>query len=314
MTARQWMVLVVLMLANGLVIAAALGLIFFYPTGAVFSHNSLVTQVVIITGRPTLTPTQTLAPSVTPARRPSGGGQAVTATATATDTPGPTLIFSATPTSVSVGLSATPTSVSVGLSATPLPSATLLPTEPRQFRLTVEGHPQQLPLSCEAASAVDWAAYFGVSIDELEFLARLPLSDNPDLGFVGDVNGKWGRVPPNAYGVHAEPVAALLRDYGVNADSYRDLAWEEAQTEIRLGRPIIVWVVGHVWEKGKALSYTAADGAQVKVAPYEHTVMLIGYDAENVVVLDGDKVVVRRLPVFLSSWAVLGNMAVGVGR
>ena len=56
---------------------------------------------------------------------------------------------------------------------------------------------------------MDLAAYFGLGIDELEFFGRLPVSDNPEVGFVGDVNGRWGQIPPNAYGIHAEPVAAL---------------------------------------------------------------------------------------------------------
>src|SRR5262245_42302003 len=65
------------------------------------------------------------------------------------------------------------------------------------------GHPQTLPLSCESRSAVDWAGYFGYAIGEREFLNDLPASFDPDLGFVGDVRGDWGQVPPYAYGVHA---------------------------------------------------------------------------------------------------------------
>src|SRR5258708_6738126 len=79
------------------------------------------------------------------------------------------------------------------------------------------GHPQILSLSCESRSAVDWAAFFGVHIGELAFLRGLPVSTDPDIGFVGDVRGVWGQVPPNAYGIHARPVARLLQDYGLPA-------------------------------------------------------------------------------------------------
>ena len=68
------------------------------------------------------------------------------------------------------------------------------------------GHKQFYPLGCEASVAIDLANYFGVSIIESEFQNRLPLSDNPDYGFVGSVEGPWGQVPPYAYGVHAGPV------------------------------------------------------------------------------------------------------------
>jgi uncharacterized protein YvpB len=149
----------------------------------------------------------------------------------------------------------------IALSETPVP--TEAPTLAAEYRLTVEGHPQ---------SAVDWAAYFGVNIDEIAFFNQLPVSDNPEVGFVGDVNGVWGQIPPNAYGVHAEPVAALLRANGLTASAVRDMTWDDAQAEIRAGRPLEVWVVGHVWNSGRHYDYTAQDGQVVRVAPYEHTV------------------------------------------
>lgn len=124
------------------------------------------------------------------------------------------------------------------------------------------------------------------------------------------MNGHWGLVPPSAYGVHAEPVAALLREYGLGAVARRGMTWEELQSELIGGRPVIAWVVGHVWPKGKAVEYTAADGAVVTVAPYEHTAIVVGYGDETVVVLDGAKLYARSLDAFLGSWAVLGNMAI----
>ena len=83
--------------------------------------------------------------------------------------------------------------------------------------LSVAGRAQALPLDCESRSAVDWAAYFGVSIGELDFLGKLPESDDPDAGFVGNAHGSLGQTPPGDYGVHAGPVADLLRAYGVSA-------------------------------------------------------------------------------------------------
>ena len=79
------------------------------------------------------------------------------------------------------------------------------------------GSPQLYTLDCEAQAAVDWARFFGVSISELEFIDRMPDSDDPTQGFVGNINGAMGRLPPDDYGVHAGPVAELLRDYGLNA-------------------------------------------------------------------------------------------------
>jgi len=182
----------------------------------------------------------------------------------------------------------------------PLPSSTLLP---------LHGQVQALPLSCESRSAVDWAAHYGVKIDEIEFQNRLPRSDNPEVGFVGDVNGVWGKLPPFSYGVHAAPVAEILRDYGLNARAVSGLTLEELKIEIASGRPVIVWVVGHI-ENSEPVLYTAVDGQQVTVARKEHTVIAVGYTGETITVLDGNWIYGRANTHFINSWGVLGNKAV----
>jgi LysM repeat protein len=175
--------------------------------------------------------------------------------------------------------------------------------------LSVAGHYQALPLDCESRSAADWAGYFGVSLNELEFFNALPVSDDPDTGFVGNVRGAWGQTPPYAYGVHAEPIAALLRAYGVNARAASGLDWDTLRTEIDQNRPVIVWVVGHVgW--GAGFPYTASNGHTTLVAPFEHTVMVTGYGADTVTVRDGAMAYTRSLAQFMASWGALGNQAV----
>jgi uncharacterized protein YvpB len=173
----------------------------------------------------------------------------------------------------------------------------------------VVGRRQSLPLSCESRSAADWAAFFGVVIDELDFLSRLPLSDDPDRGFVGDVRGAWGQIPPAPYGVHAGPVARLLRAYGLPAEARRYIEWEVVRAELAAGRPVIAWVTGHV-EGGASEIYAAADGRKTVVARFEHTVILTGYTGESVTIVDGARRYERPLAAFLESWGVLRNMAV----
>ena len=193
---------------------------------------------------------------------------------------------------------------------TPTPTGTPTPATPLEASITgISGRFQALPLDCESRSAVDWATYFGVSIDELEFFHSLPRSDNPDKGFVGDVYGSWGQIPPQPYGVHAEPIAALLRTYGLDAQAVRDFPMDALRAEIAVGRPVIVWVTGQVaW--GTPVPYTASDGSSTIVARYEHTVMVIGYNKYEVRILDGARVYPRQWSDFERSWAVLGNMAV----
>lgn len=193
--------------------------------------------------------------------------------------------------------------------ALPTPQSTPSPTLPPQARILLKGKSQSLPLSCEARSAVDWAAYFGVKIEELAFQQQLPRSDNPEEGFVGDVGGVWGLLPPRSYGVHAPPVAALLRKYGLAAEARRQMTLEELKQEIAAGRPAIVWVTGHV-QAGEPVVYTTRSGQKVRVAAREHTVIVVGYTPETIIVLDGALTYGRATQNFLESWNVLDNMAI----
>lgn len=171
------------------------------------------------------------------------------------------------------------------------------------------GYAQSLTLDCEARSAVDWAAYFGVNISEFEFLDSLPRSDDPNKGFVGDPDGFPQQLPPGSYGVHAAPVADLLRAYGLPAENVYGLDMETLKGEIASGRPVIAWVTAGT-QRGYSVDYVTDEGESVRVAPNEHTVIVIGYDPAGVILLDGGVIYWRDLDLFQDSFALLGNMAV----
>jgi len=205
------------------------------------------------------------------------------------------------------------TSADPGVTPTPPPTPISLPSS--AFVSGVTGKDQALPLDCESRSAVDWAKFFGSSIPELEFYNRLPHSDNPEKGFVGDVNGVWGNIPPGDYGIHAAPVAALLHDYGLDARAYHSLRWEDIQAEIASGNPVMVWITGHAYAgryPSGAPQYTISTSDQnfTVVANYEHTVIVTGYTSSSVTILDGSSTYTRNLNEFLDSWSTLRNMAI----
>ena len=192
----------------------------------------------------------------------------------------------------------------------PTPTPTTAPTLPAEANIEgIVGHRQSMPLSCEARSAVDWAAYFGKSINEKSFFNGIPVHDDPDKGFVGNVYGSWGQIPPNAYGVHANPIAQRLREFGLQAKHVREMSWSELKIEIAAGRPVIVWVIGHVGQ-GTPVAYTTSEGAVTTVAKFEHTVIAIGYTEDKIVILDGAKVYTKYKGEFLRSWGVLENQAI----
>jgi len=252
--------------------------------------NALPTAVHVVdssapekTALPTLTPFLPATYTPTPTATPTA-----TMTPTLTPTPLPTM---------------TPT-------RTLTPPPTLTPTLPASAYInSIYGRWPAYSLSCESRSAADLAGYFGITVSEINFFNALPVSDNPDRGFVGSVHAPWGQIPPAGYGVHAKPVAELLRTYGLDAQAVRNMSWDALRAEIAAGRPAIVWVVGRV-ASGTPVPYTSSDGHTTTVARFQHTVMVTGYSATEVRLLDGNWVYSRSINDFLSSWGVLGNMAV----
>lgn len=220
------------------------------------------------------------------------------------DSPTPTKEYTPTPAATAT-LAAT---------ETPNPTSTPVPTEapplPESYYIEdIYGYRQWFSLSCEARSAVDWAAYFGVTIYEYNFQQELPLSDNPDFGFVGTVNGPWGQIPPYAYGVHAEPVAALLRTYGLNAVAYKKYTIEQVREQLAAGKPVIAWVIGNV-EGGVPYMYTDSAGNEVQVGAYEHVIILTGYGKDSIRYLNNSRIFDVPVDVFDNSWAVLDRMVI----
>jgi uncharacterized protein YvpB len=186
-----------------------------------------------------------------------------------------------------------------------------LPTE--AYVTGFVGHPQERALTCEIRSAVDVASFWGVTITEDELFNKIPESKNPETGFVGNPNGVWGNIPPLAYGVHAPPIARVLRKLGLLAKKGRNLEWDDLRAEIAAGRPVIVWIIGSMWA-GEPIEYTADDGSQTVVARFEHTMVLTGYTEYQVQVIDAYTGALFTFPkdTFLQSWGVLENQAVMV--
>lgn len=174
-----------------------------------------------------------------------------------------------------------------------------------------EGRPQARSLSCEARSAADLLAIHGRRGTEEEVLGRLPRSDNPDLGFVGDVDGPSGRLPPEGYGVHEEPIARALVELGLPARAVRgvDLAWLGEETAA--GRPVIAWVTGSC-TRARPVELRDGAGRAFRAVRGEHTMLVLQVTRREVVVLDpadGRRARYDR-DEFDAAWSLLGRRAV----
>lgn len=182
---------------------------------------------------------------------------------------------------------------------------------PARVNLRVEGRAQERSLSCESRSACDLLAYYGRPMGEDAFRLGLPVSDNPDLGFVGDVDGPGEQLPPAGYGVHAEPIAARLSAVGLAATALRgqDLDW--LRDRLAEGRPVIVWATGML-DAPAPVAMRDRAGRMFTVARGEHTFLAVGYEPGRILLVDSATGRERAVPFrrFDASWAVLGRQAV----
>ena len=203
----------------------------------------------------------------------------------------------------------TPSGTAAVTSPTSTPQPTVAKIPASHYISGLYGMDQMTTLDCEMRSAVDWARYFGITINETEFISRLPFSDDPETGFVGEIDGEMGQFPPDGYGVYPPPIAALLQQYGLNAQAVKGMTYEDLQREIANDRPVIVWIVNLPFEID-ATTYTASNGNTVPVARFEHTWIITGYNLSTVTVVDSSWTYNVILETFLERWDVLGNRAV----
>ena len=191
-----------------------------------------------------------------------------------------------------------------------------------EFKLNIPFHRQEHSLSCEIATLKMALDYYKLDIPESELLEKLPFDTesrrnknntwgNPNLGFVGNIDGK---MPNEGYGVYEKPIAKLASRYR-RARSVENATLQEILTETAKGRPVIVWgAIG----SGKDISWKTSGGQEIKAVFGEHTRIISGFSGtvsnpEKVYLLDpiyGQRVMSKEK--FLADWALLDNKAVVV--
>jgi uncharacterized protein YvpB len=185
---------------------------------------------------------------------------------------------------------------------------------PAAFVEGVVGHPQEHNLSCESRSATDIAAFWGAGFAEDDFFGRLPKSDNPHRGFLGDVDLPAGSMPPLGYGVYVEPVAATLRSFGLEARAQEGWSLDGLKAELAAGRPVMVWAT-YDMQLPDVETWVSSDGVTSVVVQWQHTFIAVGYDEGSVYLVDAYDGVTKTFDyeTFVPAWDQLGRMAVTLG-
>lgn len=152
-------------------------------------------------------------------------------------------------------------------------------------QVLIDGMPsvkQWYSLSCEYAAAASVTLFWrGELVGQDHFIREVPLDSNPHLGFRGNIHGDFGGI--ENYGVYAEPLVAVLEQHGYDATVFYGGA-DRLKAEIDQGHPVVVWITAGREER--PVYKRVSEGRTFKLVPGEHTVVVYGYDAAGVYIMD----------------------------
>lgn len=173
----------------------------------------------------------------------------------------------------------------------------------------IPAYKQVRSLSCEYAAVYIATAAFGDPIDEEDYIAEMPLADNPHFGYRGNIDGEWGRT--DDYGIYVEALVPNLEQHGYDASVAYEPTAAYLRSQLDAGRPVVVWISA----RGDTGFYEQdADGNSFKLVPYEHVVVAYGYDDAGVYISDPGSGVYTSYSWewFIDAWTVLDGMSLSI--
>lgn len=192
-------------------------------------------------------------------------------------------------------------------------------TEESSKILNIPVYYQQHNLSCELASLKMALQFKSVNVTEDHLLSLIPTRAetrgatwaDPDLYFVGDVNGRQNTT---GYGVHAAPIAALARNYR-SANVISGWTVQQLAETLSNDNPVVIWGTAGTAKKD---SWTTPEGRTVSTWVGEHARTAIGFTGtvQNPTSFYINDPIFGRLkwtPAQLkANWGTFGNMGVEV--
>lgn len=190
-------------------------------------------------------------------------------------------------------------------------------------QIPVPFHPQEHALTCETAALRMALNYYGTGVTEdellenLRFDTRKPKSPeniwgDPELGFIGDINGSVFK--GTGYGVYDKPILDLALKYRPSL-IMKNPSLAEVLEEVRNGHPVIVW---GLLSRRKTITWRTEEGKKIEVHPGEHVRVIAGFhgtisNPTKIILMDPiyGKIKMSK-EKFLADWKVMGNRTVAV--
>lgn len=180
---------------------------------------------------------------------------------------------------------------------------------------------QDKPLSCEAASLKMALAYKGVRVSETDIMNLIGYDGtvrqgavwgDPDVAFVGDINGKQNTT---GYGVHWAPIARAAGAWR-QAKAFSGWSASDVAKELSNDNPVVMW---GVYPSGSYYApWTTPAGREIKAWKGEHVRTIIGFKGT----VDNPTHFIFNDPItgrftwttkqFLSNWSTFNNSGVVV--
>lgn len=167
------------------------------------------------------------------------------------------------------------------------------------------------PVGSELTAVSVATAYWGSSISETAIYEALELSENPHIGFRGDIDGEYGGTED--YGVYAGPLAEVIAERGFNGEVfYADGDATALTSRIDSGLPVVVWMT---YEAAAATAERIDDGVRpFTVVESKQAAVVYGYDDEGVLLVDiahGGYTHVNWTD-FMRSWGYFDGMGLAI--
>jgi uncharacterized protein YvpB len=178
-----------------------------------------------------------------------------------------------------------------------------------QTKVWVPAYAQQRNLSCEYAAMYIATSAFGEGISEYSFDNVVGWSQNPHIGYRGNINGVWGRT--DDYGVYATPLSWALDTFGFRGEVFYAVGDSDAlTTRLDQGKPVVVWLA--LW--GDESITETLDGRTYTITAGMHVMVAYGYDSSGVYLSDPGSGTYRFYSWgdFMWMWNVLDGMGLAV--
>lgn len=180
-------------------------------------------------------------------------------------------------------------------------------------------HPD-MPTGCEATALTMLLNWGGMKLTNHEVVDILPKGNsvklidgewrggNPTIEFVGDPYGDEGN-----FGVFEGPILEtieiIMPGKGVDLTGQE---FDELLDIVRSGKPVMAWTTINQQTTFHSKTWTDNDGNKIKWHRYEHAVVLVGFDEDNIFANDpttGQEEHYNR-ELFERNWASMGKRAV----